>query len=1038
MAKRADVFMLLVTLMFILHVKRKAFVSSDIYKLTFNLRDAVVEPESHLFSSLWMNSTRNRSICRKTSSMSYLCVLILLGGDIETLPGPERQNKEINSLLRKRGLKLFHQNVRGLLSNKSMIDEVLQSFGKIDLLSLSETHLSTEPESMMTIPGFTFEKLNRVKGSGGGVGAYISDRLNYIRRTDLETPELELMWVEIIIKSSRNILIGVMYRPPDSSKYLHEKFNEVLQNLLSLVCLERSEILLMGDCNVNYLSRSNNKEFKQILELYSLKQIITKPTRITDSTSTLIDIIACSNPSNISQSDVCPMSIGDHDMIGCVRKINNLRYKSKCVDCRDYRKYSPENFTAELQSHDWSFVDYCTDVNVAWAKMKLTLTTTVNKHAPKIRKRITGKPAPWLTAELKAQMNERDKLLRSSRKSKKPDRINQYKQKRNLVKNLIRKAKADYTKQCLRENSDSPDRFWKILKNIFPSPKQKTNMSKFIEVDGVKTDNGSKIAASFSNFFKNAAITVKRKAIFLTDFCWRKPIIKRTFCRYRFNFGYVSRVEIEKYLRSLKRKKSAGPDDIPPGMLKDASKAIAAPLAKIVNLSLQTSTFPTEWKSANVTPVFKSGNPHRIENYRPICLLPILSKIAEKAVHRQLISYLEQNKLLNARQYGFRANRSTELAAIDFVDNIRSYANDGKLVGAVFVDLSKAFDTVSHSTLLEKMQNYGILENELEWFRNYLFQRDQTVCFNGEKSQREPVFTGVPQGSILGPLLFIMFINDLSDVLEHSHLVKYADDMVLFTAHENFIIIENKLNADLERLSRWFDNNDLVANLKAGKTESMIFGTAKRLYKVTRPLKLEFKGELVNFTKMYKYLGVHLTDVLSTNYQFDENYKRFTNRLRLLRKVRYLLDEKSALTLYDTMFSHIFSYCSILSLNYTKTQLEKLKSLEDRATAIIYQNSADKSVKSIWNVNKLKCCKLVRKCMDKTVCENFHEYFQLIEHESKTRNNQALLRIPKCRLEFGKKAFKCTGARIYNELPEVLRKEWDFNKFADLVKSHFF
>ena len=174
------------------------------------------------------------------------------------------------------------------------------------------------------------------------------------------------------------------------------------------------------------------------------------------------------------------------------------------------------------------------------------------------------------------------------------------------------------------------------------------------------------------------------------------------------------------------------------------------------------------------------------------------------------------------------------------------------------------------------------------------------------------------------------------------------------------------------------------------------------------------------------------------NRQFDDNYRRFTNRLRLLKKVRYLLDVKSALTLYNTMFSHIFSYCSILSLKYTNTQINKMKSLEHRVSNVIFQNTTGRSVQSILNTNKLKCCKLVRQCIDRVVCPNFHEYFKLMNHEIQTRNNNILLKIPKFRTEFGKKSFMFTGAKIYNDLPTDLRKEGDFTKFTNLLKSHFF
>ena len=187
------------------------------------------------------------------------------------------------------------------------------------------------------------------------------------------------------------------------------------------------------------------------------------------------------------------------------------------------------------------------------------------------------------------------------------------------------------------------------------------------------------------------------------------------------------------------------------------------------------------------------------------------------------MEYLESNKLISNFQFGYRSNRSTELATTLFLDNIRREVNNGKLVGAVFMDLSRAFDTISHSQLLTKLQAYGIRDNELEWFTDYMFERTQLVELNGSRSSEESVFTGVPQGSILGPLLFIVFFNDFVDCLKHSQVVKYADDTVIYFANKDITMIESYLNKDFEQIARFLDDNELIMNLKKGKTETILF-----------------------------------------------------------------------------------------------------------------------------------------------------------------------------------------------------------------------
>ena len=285
-------------------------------------------------------------------------------------------------------------------------------------------------------------------------------------------------------------------------------------------------------------------------------------------------------------------------------------------------------------------------------------------------------------------------------------------------------------------------------------------------------------------------------------------------------------------LKSLKRKKAIGLDQLPSSLLKDSANEIAIPLAHIINLSLNSTSIPTSWKRAKVIPVFKNGSAEDVSNYRPISVLPILSKIMERAVFTQLSEYLETNKLLTKCQFGYRSKRSTECPATQqFVDNIRREVDKGNLVGAVFVDLSKAFDTVGHATLIEKLRRYGINESELSWFIDFLFNRSQVVEIDQSKSDPHSLLSGVPQGSILGPLLFLIYFNDLPDCLTEAKIIMYADDTVVYFSNDKIEKIESVLNSEFENILRYINDSGLVLNLKKGKTESMLFGTAKKLSK---------------------------------------------------------------------------------------------------------------------------------------------------------------------------------------------------------------
>ena len=364
--------------------------------------------------------------------------------------------------------------------------------------------------------------------------------------------------------------------------------------------------------------------------------------------------------------------------------------------------------------------------------------------------------------------------------------------------------------------------------------------------------------------------------------------------------------------------------------------------------------------------------------------------------------------------------------------------DEGNLIGAAFIDLSKAFDTISHSNLIEKLPQYGIREKELNWFTDYLFHRSVVVSYDNCLSNAHDVLTGVPQGSILGPLLFIIFLNDITDVISSAKIVKYADDTVIYVADKDIKVIKSKLSEDMNAIAEWLDQNALIINLNKGKTESLLFGTSQRIAKQSETFNVMYRGSNISNTTHYKYLGIELDSSLSLNSHFEKCYKRASGRLRLLAKLRDYLDVTSAKTIYRLMILPTFTYCGILQLKLTATQSKRLASFYDRSLRIIQGNSStDSDILSVASANSIRACKLVRKCIDRETCDIFRGYFEVQEHETKTRNNRCLLKLPKIKTEYARKSFRFMGAKIYNELPIDIRKAESFKDYGKLLKKHF-
>ena len=497
---------------------------------------------------------------------------------------------------------------------------------------------------------------------------------------------------------------------------------------------------------------------------------------------------------------------------------------------------------SDLSSEVFEPLFQINNVNKAWLFLCNILTNCFDKHAPVITKRVKGTFAPWLSSEIKKLMNNRDKMLRKFRKTNDNNHWDEYKRLRNSSTAELRKAKSDYHQSLLTENRNNPRKFWQAIKSIFPSKKFRV---------GVPAESNLRKANAFCEFFSSIAMKLKHTTFKLREFIWNPPTVVKQRTQQTFQFGYVSTIFVERELKKLKRKKATGFDNLPPGLLKDAAAEIASPLAYIINLSLRSGQVPSQWKIAEVIPLHKSGSTDDNNNFRPISILPVVSKILEKAVHHQLMNYIEDNNLLSDNQFGYRSMRSTELATTLFTDFIRKSADNGLMTGAVFLDLSKAFDTLGHDRLLQKLKSYGIKGLALQWFTDYLFQRSQIVKLGQEHSSPCPLVCGVPQGSILGPVLFLLFFDDFSDCVHHCNVLQFADDTVIFISSKKVCDIEYLLNRDLNSISLYLKTNELVANLKKGKTESMLFGTAKRISSLpgdSRNLKLFFNDSPINFT----------------------------------------------------------------------------------------------------------------------------------------------------------------------------------------------
>ena len=438
-------------------------------------------------------------------------------------------------------------------------------------------------------------------------------------------------------------------------------------------------------------------------------------------------------------------------------------------------------------------------------------------------------------------------------------------------------------------------------------------------------DTGAQVTA-FNNFFvnigKNLAAEIKPVSTKFNNY------LAGNFLN-SFSASPTNQNEIESIVLSFNSKSSSGYDSIPMSIVKASISSISPALELVINSSIASGCFPNALKLAKVCPVFKSGVKTEITNYRPISILSCFSKLLEKIMYLRLLDYLNHNNILTHSQFGFRKNHSTQMALLTLYDKIASAANNHDYAVGVFINLSKAFDTLDHNVLLCKLHHYGIRGINLDWFNSYLCNRAQYVSIDNIISSARVISCGVPQGSILGPLLFILYINDIVAASKLLHFILFADDTNLFYSCRNFDSLIQTLNSELDKLALWFRANKLSLNIS--KTNFMFFG--HKPYSITPQISID--GMLLKQVSSTKFLGVIIDAHLTWKDQISSVSNKISRGIGALNRVKYILSPKLLLLLYHMLIYPHLLYCCIVWGCAAQSHLVHLRSLQKRAIRLI-------------------------------------------------------------------------------------------------------
>lgn len=774
--------------------------------------------------------------------------------------------------------------------------------------------------------------------AGGGVGIWVDNNLEYEVLEELSVFEphfFESLFVKIKTGRNKFTIIGNVYRPntgplADLNGFLN-KLSDILDKIRNDPEFNKCEdVQLMGDYNLDLLQYSSHNltgQYVDILLGNGLLPIITQPTRVFGRSATIIDHVSTSHKSNQYKAGILLSCISDHFPIFYTRDSITIRPNNRNHSVRKINTETTLAFASLLESATWETILTENRPEHAYRLFYEHVDNSFDLAFPisQVKNNVNRIPlSPWMTQGLLQSRKHKDKLGTKKLKNPTDNNIRNYKVYNSLYNKIIRVAKIKYYENEFQKVSKDIKRTWDVTREALGTRKIKAEIPNYFKVDMQNIEGSKAIADGFNDFFSSIAnelankITVATKHF--TEFLGERVVNN-------FVFAPVTPPLLQDIVNKLKPKKSTGTDNISTKLLKEILPIITIPLCHIYNLSLQTGFIPNRFKIAKVIPVYKSGDKHLYTNYRPISLLSSFSKVLEKIVAKQMYAFLYSNSILYNHQYGFRRGHSTSHVLIHFLNKIHEALNKNvpEYTLGIFLDLKKAFDTVDHSILLRKLDHYGFRGVSNSWLRNYLTGRFQYVHINGTNSERREIKFGVPQGSVLGPLLFLIFINDLANA---SSLLAFlfADDTTLLLSSNDVTNLFLLANEQLKKISLWFHSNRLTLNIT--KTRYAVF-RSKNMH-LPCNLALSIGNEKISrigvdgSEQCFKFVGHIIDEHLSWTYHIRHVQNKISSGNYLLARAKNLLPRNILLNIYNCLVRPHLEY-GILS--WGGVGISKLKGL---------------------------------------------------------------------------------------------------------------
>lgn len=908
-----------------------------------------------------------------------------------------------------KNIHILHQNIDGLLGKSEELTSNLHDFENentaIDVLCITEHNLKSEDSKLLHVPNFSLGSSYCRKNRRGGSCVLVRNIHRFRPVSGLQKYSIEgIIECSGIELLDHNIIILCVYRPPKRKNCYFDIFFDKLSKLLQDLSLKKMKVIVSGDFNINLLENNNKvTEFKEIISSFNLKFSIHESTRKISGTcldNILFNLKGC-------KGKVVDLALSDHtaQILTCPVK-PSFCIKYWYIFRRDYNQENMNKFKECIQSLTFSEIYDISDPNEAFNHFYDLFLLFYNLCFPTKRIKISARVRPkWLTTGIKLCCKRKRALLWTYRKRKTLDNKLKLKQLDLRLKKIIKSTQKCQNDNFIRNADNKSKAMWKIINGNNDNRGKETIE---LNIQGNLVNDPLEIANLFNNYFientfdtnlnnKIPTLNNNSNSVFMC------PTIPK---------------DIHKIIMSLKNTGSTGYDGISTHILKLVSSDISPVLSHVINLSIEKGVFPERLKKTIIKPLFKKNDKTDLTCYRPIALIPVLSKVFERVIYKSITLFFERNKLFAPEQFGFRQNKTIHQAIYNFLKLAMNRVDNNLPVCALFMDLTKAFDFVDHKILLTKLYSYGIRGNIHNLIESYLSDRQQCtqitkICTKSKKeidyfSQNKTVRCGVPQGSVLGPLLFNIYINDLPSVTNNQTILFADDSTVLFTKPDKNSI-QDDINMTLKNIVNWLTLNKLKINLT--KTYLMTF---KNRVSRIGDLNINYDGNIIESITTTKFLGLYIDNNLKWQSHIDHLKTKISQNSYALYILAKTVGRDTVITAYHANVSSLLRYGIIFWGNCTnnKSVFIAQKKCIRAIVGIRQRESCREAFKSL-KILTLTCMYIIECVM--FVRGNFH----LFDHHKIKRQNHKLI-LPASKSALFRNSVFVVALEIYNHLPKCL------------------